>query len=445
MPIPAIIAAVAIGGAGVLGVGGHLSAKETNEKAQDISRNAQNTYDAAVESLEEAKNNTEQALLKLGYAKKDVLSGSVKRFLQAYDRVKDVQMGQSIGLDEISNFSIEYEDTVQLQEMSDIYSTSIQSGVAGVATGAVIALAASGTLPVVTSTLSLAGSVLALGEVGTAASIAGSALSLGASMTPLAAVAAPVVLFTGISASMKADENLEKAQEMEAEVEEAVEEMKVSETLCKSIAKRSGMFEELLVKLDSMFSECTDMLDAVTQGIVSRLGNRTITAENLTQNELELIAVTRALAGAVKSVIDTPILTKNGNLTRKSLDLYNQTTKSLPDFNESVEKVKSYDYTVKVVENIPSNIYVSPIKVKQVNEKAEGKNEGVFMSILAVLFGIISIITLGVFIFPEILGIVFACHGKKQGKMRAGAIAGLICSIVSIFILILLILIIVLV
>ena len=38
----------------------------------------------------------------------------------------------------------------------------------------------------------MAGSMLAIGEFGAAASVAGSALSFGATMTPLAAVAAPV-------------------------------------------------------------------------------------------------------------------------------------------------------------------------------------------------------------------------------------------------------------
>ena len=44
---------------------------------------------------------------------------------------------------------------------------------------------------------------------------------MGLAMTPLAAIAAPVVLFTGISSSFKADENLEKAKTMYAEAEAA--------------------------------------------------------------------------------------------------------------------------------------------------------------------------------------------------------------------------------
>lgn len=107
--------------------------------------------------------------------------------------------------------------------MTDVYSSCFASSATGVAAGAAVALAASGALPIITGELSLAGSALAAGEISAAVGFAGSALSFGAAMTPLAAVAAPVMLFTGISASMKADENLEKANTMYAEAEVAVE------------------------------------------------------------------------------------------------------------------------------------------------------------------------------------------------------------------------------
>lgn len=41
---------------------------------------------------------------------------------------------------------------------------------------------------------------------------------------------------------------------------------------------------------------------------------------------------------------------------------------------------------------------------------------------------------MGAYFVPEILGIVFACLGKKQGKMRGQAIASLVCNILSLVI-----------
>ena len=361
MPIPLLLAGLGAA-AGLIGIGGHLSAKETNEKAQRIASDAKDLYNSSKTSLERAQNNTEKALLKFGYSKKKILDCSMKQFLKSYEKIKSIEVTNSLGLDEISNFIIDQEDAIQIREMSDIYSATISSGATGAAAGAVIALAASGSLPVITGGLSLAGSALAAGEIGAAAGIAGSALSFGAAMTPLAAVAAPVVLFTGISASIKADENLEKAQTMYAEAEAASEKMQVSETLCRAIAERSDMFNDVLIELDGMFSECVGMLDAVINKKSGFFGKKVIKSDNLSEEELKLIAITRSLAGAVKAIIDTPILSKNGNISAESKDVYNQTTYKLPAFTEAVKEIEAYDYKVKPKAIKQSNARVSSKK-----------------------------------------------------------------------------------
>ncbi len=349
MPIPFLLAGLGIA-AGVIGAGGHLSAKETNEKAQRVSESAQELYNNAKYSLERAQNSTEKALLKLGYEKKNVLDSSMRQFLASYDKVKHIQVRESVGINEISKFTIDQQGAIELKEMTDIYSSSIKSGATGAAAGAVVALAASGSLTVVTGGLATAGSALIAGEVGAAAGIAGSALSFGAAMTPLAAVAAPVILFTGISASMKADENLEKANTMYAEAEAASEKMKISETLCGAISDRSEMFDDLLIDLNKMFAECSSLLAGVIRKKEGRLFKKKLTSDDFTEDDLKLIAVTRSLAGAVKAVIDTPILSKDGNISYESDNIYDETVEKLPNFNQAVVEVKSINYDVKPVE-----------------------------------------------------------------------------------------------
>ena len=349
MPIPFLLAGLGVA-AGVIGAGGHLSAKETNERAQRKSQEAQELYNKAKYSLEQAQNTTEKALLKLGYQKKSILESSMRQFLTAYDKVKHIQVAESVGINEISKFTIDQQGAIEIKQMTDIYSSSIKSGATGAAAGAVVALAASGSLSVVTGGLATAGTALMAGEVSAAAGIAGSALSFGAAMTPLAAIAAPVILFTGISASMKADENLEKANTMYAQAEAASEKMKVSEMLCGAITDRSKMFDALLSNLNQMFSECSSLLVGVVNKKEGRIFKKKLTSKDFSEEDLKLIAVTRALAGAVKSVIDTPILSKDGNISYESENVYAQTVEKLPDFSQAVEEVKSIDYDVKSIE-----------------------------------------------------------------------------------------------
>lgn len=348
MPIPFLLAGLGVA-AGVIGAGGHLSAKEMNENAQKISQDAQDLYNNAKHSLEQAQNRTEKSLLKLGYSKKHVLDSSMNQFLSSYDKIKHITVTDSIGISEISKFTIDQQDAIELREMTDIYSSSIKSGATGAAAGAVVALAASGSLSLVGSEIALAGSFLAAGEIGAAAGIAGSALSFGAAMTPLAAVAAPVILFTGISASMKAEENLEKANTMYAEALAAIEKMKVSETLCDAITDKAEMFNNLLHELDEMFSECSSLLAGLIKKKEGKIFKKKLNSKDFSEEDLKLIAMTRALAGAVKAVIDTPILSNEGTISYQSEDLYNSTNSKLSDFSRSFEEIKQIDFKVKPI------------------------------------------------------------------------------------------------
>lgn len=342
MPIPFLLAGLGIGAA-IIGASGHLSAKETNEKARQISEDAQSLYNKAKHSLENTQKKTEKSLLNLGYSKKKVLETSINQFLISYDRIKNIELSESIGIDEIKNFTLEKHDVLQLREMSDIYQSAFSCGAAGAATGAVITLAASGSLPVATGVLSTAGTALMAGEIGMAAGL------VGAAITPLVAIAAPVLLFTGISSSIKADENLEKAHTMYAEAEAATEQMETSEVLCIAIADRAEMFDNLLGELDKIFSQCTALLDGVTRKKMGFFKNKAVDAKQFSNDELNLVAVTRALAGAVKAVIDTPILTSDGEVSSESENIYDNTTKFLPEFIDTVYKVKECEYNAKPI------------------------------------------------------------------------------------------------
>lgn len=95
------------------------------------------------------------------------------------------------------------------------------------------------------------------------------------------------------------------------------------------------------------------------------------------------------------------------------------------------------DNSVQVSASIPSE---SPFVKSEPQKKAssgEGDNAGKGLAIASLVFGIISIFTVGGFLFTEVLGIVFAFASKKGRPMRGMAKAGLICSIISIVLLVL--------
>ncbi len=411
MAISLLLAGLA---AAVFGAGAHMTAKETNEKAQKVIEQAKEEYEQAKNILEKAQKDTEKALLVLGYSKKNVLETSFEQFCRAYERVKHIQVSESIGISEISKLIIDEKEVVQLREMSNIYQSVFSSSVAGAATGTVVALAASGALPAVTGALSTAGAALFTGHIGAAATMAGSALSAATAITPLAAIAAPALLFSGISANIKADENLEKAKTMYAEVEVAIEKMDTSEVLCKAIEKKAYMFNDLLFELYPMFSKCTALLDSVTSKKKGVFKKKQITAEDLTKEELNLIAVTRALAGAVKAVIDTPILNEEGEISVESNETYENTKALMPALVEKATEVQSVDFGAKVVAQTQSSVC----------SRMVGIIITLFLGWLGIhrfmtkkyLTGIVWFLTSGLFFVGWIVDFIVVCTGNFKNK-----------------------------
>ncbi len=385
MPIPFLLAGLTAGAA-VVGLGAQMSAKDVNEKAQRLAKAAEDLYNDSKATLDEAQKQTEQSLLLLGNSKRNVLETSMNQFLDVYEQIKDIEISESIGVEEISNFTLDEQGALEIRQMSNIYHSTFSSGSAGAATGAVIALAASGSLPVVTGVLSTAGSALVAGEVGAAAGLAGSALSFGAAMTPLVAIAAPALLFSGISASLKADENLEKAQTMYAEAESAAEEMKTAKLLCEAISKRADMFDGVLSELNEMFTYSTALLAGVVKNkrnIFQKLGivkSKKVNPKSFTDDEKRLIMVTRALAGAVKAVIDTPILTSTGKISDESQKVYENTMQRVPALNESINYIKSVGYDVSPID--------AETSIKEKNEQSIIVKI-VYIAIILVIAGIV--------------------------------------------------------
>lgn len=319
MPLPFLL----VGAAAAAGIGTHINAKKKNEEAQNLINSAERLYNNTKKILDIAKNKTEISLVGLEISKKKVLQSSMKQFLKAYSRVKKVQIKESEGLEELSKFSLTPSDIVQIQNMTNIYESNLKVGTIGAATG--VALTA-------LTTTTLAG-----------------AAGFASFLSPVAAVAAPALLFTGISASIKAEENLEKARVMYSETSIAVEKMKTAETMCNAITKRTEMFDDLLFSLNKIFAECARYMDSVTRSKVGLFKGWNIKPEKINEQEMKLIAITRALAGAVKAIIDTPVLGASGDLYSTSYDKYNEIKGQLQNFTLISNEVKSVNYGVKML------------------------------------------------------------------------------------------------
>jgi hypothetical protein len=319
MPIPFLFIAAGAGAA-ALGIGKSIKAGVDQKEANDTNERAQDIVQEATDSANNARKNSGEAITHLGRTKIKILDDSMRPFISSFEKLHNVDLTDSVGLEELQKFRIDQQAFDELKEMQAM-ATSIIGGVAsGAAIGAITAFgayggamafgaASTGTaiaslsgIAATNATLAfLGGGSLAVGGLG----MAGGAAVLGG------LVAGPALAVMGFIVGAKASANKDRAYSNLAQAKEFREEMETVKSVCKGIRMRANMFERLLLKLNAVFSPLAYSLDQ----LIIESGTD---YSKFSDEEKATVAASMSIAGAIKAVLDTPILTDSGKLTPES-------------------------------------------------------------------------------------------------------------------------------
>ncbi len=330
MPLPLLAwAAIALGGAGVVKT---IDAAVDNDNAKEINKDAGRIVDEAKARINASKDASGEALKAVGAKKVYVLDNGIKRFLDLFTQLKNVDFRNTPGLEEFSKFRIDAQDLRGLREMSSL-ARSFASGTAtGTVAGALTAFGAySGVMALGTASTGAAISGLAgaaatnatLAWLGGGSLAAGGLGMAGGAMVLGGLVAAPALAVLGLFMGSSAKKNLSNARSNLAEAKKFREEMNTAATLCNGIRRRAYMFERLLMRLDVL-------LNSANNGLHSAINTYGTDYRYFSQDAKKTVGVAASLAKAVKTILDTPILTEDGRLTPESLSKANEIRASLP-------------------------------------------------------------------------------------------------------------------
>lgn len=281
MPLPLLFIIPAVVGAKV--ESDKLEAKVTNEQANSILTDAKLNFEFRESACSEA-------LSALGRKKVFVLGTSIANFITTVEKLKNVELQNAVDLNELGRFRINQNSIIELKEMKDKISTLIVGG----------------------SLSGIGGGLLALGA-GLGSIVAGSAAFGLGNIVMLA----------------KAKSQKDKAYANLAEAKRAAEELNNAGLVCDGIRRRSNMFYNLLVRLDSLF---TPLVIQTASAIQEHKGNY----QCFSLSQKHTVAATFALAGTIKAVLDTPILSKNGELTEESEHLIPQVKEQIKMSNRKI-------------------------------------------------------------------------------------------------------------
>jgi hypothetical protein len=338
MPIPLLVVGL---GAAFVGAGKSIKAvvdqkdaKETNERAQDI-------VDEATGVARVSRERCNKALEALGRKKLWVLDNGIGSFVQSFEQIHNLELEETEGISELKKVRLGKKELLELKNMSATASSMLGSVVGGVAggtaVGALTALGAYGgamtfgTCATGTAIATLSG---VAAQNATLAFLGGGALSVGGlGMAGGVAVlgglvAGPALAVMGFVAGAKAKANKDAAYSNLSEARRYKEQVKTVQVMCKGIRMRANMFERLLIQLDAVLAPLNESLSQILQ--TSGTDYTQYSAENK-----KTVSACLAVVKAIKTVLDTPILTEDGELTDQSQALVAPTQKLIQAYANS--------------------------------------------------------------------------------------------------------------
>lgn len=324
MPIPFILGAAAIG-AGLFGAKKAYDAHETNGRAERMNRNASRIVDSAKASLEEDRKLCQNSLENLGRKKINSLEYGIVPFINVFEKIHHIEFQESEGLNELSKFRISKEELAEMKEMGSLVESMGSGAIGGVAAGSLAALGAYGaamTLGVASTGAAISGLAGVAATNATLAFLGGGSLAAGGlgmagGMAVLGGlVAGPALAVMGLVLGSKAEENLENARANRAEAEKIEEQCKTAAAMCRSIKDRCYIFANGLESLADQLADAVHTLDNIVKLHSDSSGKADY--RKFSDSQKKSVSAASALAKAIKSILDTPVLDKDGNLTLDS-------------------------------------------------------------------------------------------------------------------------------
>lgn len=317
--LPAVFLGVSVA-TGTSGVKKSIKAGIDHENAELLNENSNTRVMHAAECLGVERDLCEEMLEKLGSEKVSVLSLSMKRFVETFGQIKNIDFKDSVGLDELRRLSVDKHELKSMENSVHFAVNVAKSTGAGLMGGALVAFgafsagallgkASTGTAIASLSGVAAKNATLAFFGGGSMASgglgMAGGRVVLGGM------VVGPALWVMGTILSNKEGKNYEIALANAAEADQTCEQLRLAGTQCEMIRRRGSLLYATLARLDARFLPLVFELERVvsTEGVDYSTYSRA---------SKETVAKAAALAVSVKAVIDTPLLDDDGNLTESS-------------------------------------------------------------------------------------------------------------------------------
>jgi len=320
MPIPFIIGGIALA-AGAAGVKKGLDAKRDMEEANAVNQTSHDIAKEAENFIAMAKGKTNEAITELGQEKIRLLTTSINDFVINFEKIRNINLKESIGIDELKNFNPTSQGFKQLKEASFEAKQIAINGLAAIGSGALLAygtysvvmgglgglLVTATTGTALTSLVGVAATNATLAWLGGGALAAGGFGMAGGMVVLGGIVAGPALAIGGAIFASQAKVALNDSYSNYDKAKAFKSQARNIGIALKAICIRANQLTDLLQHLDKYF---VNQVESMKKTINMKGTNW----QDYSKNEQVDIYKCVQLAQTIKTILDTSLLKQDGQL-----------------------------------------------------------------------------------------------------------------------------------
>lgn len=316
MPIPFILGGIAAA-TGIAGAAKTAKGVKDAKLANDLAERAERRMQSAQHKINRAKEKTTATIQELGKLKIKACANQISEFVEIYSKIKNVQLKDSVGLEEIRKLNISEEKIREMNQTALSAQSILSGGLAGIGAGILLGWGTYGgviALGAASTGTAIAGLSGAAATNATLAWLGGGALAAGGGGMALDSailggiIAGPALLVAGSVWGAKAEAKLNQARtnmaevkRIEAQIDAAIAQLNIIE---KNAEQLYRLLENLLIVLDRANNAMRKVVERETEW------------KKYSTDDKNTIITAMKTVQAVKVIIDTPLLSENGVLTQ---------------------------------------------------------------------------------------------------------------------------------
>lgn len=315
MPIPLIIGAAAVA-AGLYGAVKGVSGAIDHSDASDINDSARSIVESANRKIDAQRTETNATLEDYGQRKLRTFNGVIADFIEAYERIKNVELSESPELDKLNSGDFSSTTLTGLrQDYQALQDAGLGLG-AGFGGGAALAFGAyNGTMLLATAStgtaISSLGGVAAtnatLAWLGGGSLAAGGYGMAGGMMVLGGIVAGPALAIFGHVLGNKGEEALNNAKNN-------MEQAKTIRAQAELMSGKLSAIKEVASLANTTLSKVSSQLRCSVRELKQCINSEGIDFYSYSDESKNTVFRSVKFAQLIKAMIDTPILDQEGNL-----------------------------------------------------------------------------------------------------------------------------------